>query len=93
MIREGTTRRFCERLNQEYGLFGIIGPFIASVLFVASGVGAAYLLRSRYDNQQIAEERGATGLLLIAIVGSFVFALIAFALGAYATFVCCLMLA
>jgi Mn2+/Fe2+ NRAMP family transporter len=78
-------------LNPEYGLFGIIGPFIASVVFVALGIGAAYLLRSRYDNQQIAEERGATGLLLIAIVGSFVFALIAFAIGTYATFVCCLM--
>ena len=78
-------------MNPQYNLVGIIAPFIASALFVALGTGAAYVLRSRYNNQQIAEERGAAGLLLIATIGSFVFALIAFAIGAYTTFVCCLM--
>jgi hypothetical protein len=78
-------------LNQQYGLFGIIGPFIASILLFGSGVGAASLLRSHYSNQEIAEERGAAGLLLIATIGSFIFALIAFAIGAYATFICCLL--
>jgi hypothetical protein len=66
-------------LNQQYGLFGIIGPFIASILLFGSGVGAASLLRSHYSNQEI------------ATIGSFIFALIAFAIGAYATFICCLL--
>jgi hypothetical protein len=78
-------------VSPSYSFLGIAGPFIATVLFFGLGVGAAYLLRSRYSNQQIADERGTAGLLLIATIGSFVFALIALAIGAYAALVCCIL--
>jgi hypothetical protein len=61
----------------------IVGPFLAGFALTGAGIGAGYLLRTKYDNYQIAEERGAAGLLLTMTIGSLVLALIAFGIGLY----------
>jgi hypothetical protein len=65
----------------------LVGPFLAGFALTGAGIGAGYLLRTKYDNAQIAEERGAAGLLLTVTIGSLVLALIAFAIGLYVAIV------
>jgi hypothetical protein len=75
----------------DHSWIGIVGPFLIGFALTGAGVGAAYLLRAKYDNEQIAEERGAAGLLLTVTIGSLVLALIAFGIGLYVAFVYWLM--
>lgn len=67
----------------DHSWIALAGPFLAGFVLTGAGLGAGYLLRTRYDNAQIAEERGAAGLLLTMTIGSLVLALIAFAIGLY----------
>lgn len=78
-------------LDQSCTVIGVVAHLLAGIALSGTGVGSAYFLRTRYDISQIADERGGAGLLLVAMIGSFVFALTAFAIGAYAAFVCWLM--
>lgn len=80
-----------DNLEHACNLIGTFAPFLASVALGGAGIGSAYLLRTKYNNEQIAEERGGAGLLLIATMGSFILALFALAIGAYTTFVCWMM--
>ena len=72
-------------------LIGTFAPFLASVALCGAGIGSAYVLRAKYNNDQIAEEHGEAGLLLIATMGSFILAFLALAIAAYTSFVCWMM--
>lgn len=78
-------------MDQSCTTIGVVAPLLAAIALSGTGAGSAYFLRTRYDLSQIADERGGAGLLLVAMIGSFVFAVTAFAIGAYATFVCWLL--
>lgn len=78
-------------LEHSCNLIATFAPFLASLLPGGVGVGSTYLLRAKYSNEQIAEEHGAAGLLLIATTGSFILAFLALAIAAYTTLVCWLM--
>lgn len=68
-------------------LIHIVSPFLAGFLLIGIGIGAAHLLRTRYDRTQIAEQRGGAGCLLTATFGSLLLALLAFGMGLYAAVV------
>jgi hypothetical protein len=70
-----------------WSLSAIVAPFLAGIALTGMGIGIGYLLRARYDNAQIAEERGAAGLLLTLTIGSLILALIAFGIGIYVAIV------
>ena len=61
----------------------IAAPFLVGMALIGIGVAAAYVMQSIYGPQEIEEERGAAGLLLILTFASFLLAFIALAIGVY----------